>query len=306
MSRKVRLEVLGPVHITAYGGWEGDLSSLADRVKERGVSLSELLDKLMEAIPANNTTEEKDKFKNFIEQWGIIIEELREFVKDGLGNVYIPGSSVKGALRTKYFDKLFSNSPGIKRKLVLYLKRTGLGKKTFNLFLSKELGVDSYNDPFRGVLVSDLYPVEGKEPDTECEWCKVMVRKRPEYEFVVRGEFEGRIKVEKKAFEYFWETADLPDRQKIKDLAIVRDEEDLFQKLGGNRGTQGLSLELRIGRFTGYPEKVIANTLRSISSGVWQYNRDYGKYLSNKGRPVQCKGKKYGPGMVGKVRLVLV
>lgn len=124
--------------------------------------------------------------KDFFEEWGVTIKEIEaitryttdvgnalmpdkslveivEFIRNKEGLAYIPGSSIKGALRTALLCKMI-NDDNLSEKYVAYLGNKPLDAKTVEsellntLTLSKKKG-DAVNSIMKGIIVSDSEPV---------------------------------------------------------------------------------------------------------------------------------------------------
>lgn len=85
------------------------------------------------------------------------LREISEFVKTGLGNPYIPGSSIKGALRTVILWHLMKDSPSHKIKSLLdQILNSKVEKRQADKMLNKEFfGKDPNYDFLRGLQVGD-------------------------------------------------------------------------------------------------------------------------------------------------------
>lgn len=105
---------------------------------------------------APNATVE-DFAKRIVLEWSEANERdtLKEHIHNGQGKPYIPGSSIKGAIRTAMLASLAENVNGAERKI----DASANGKKKANANkVEKELfGSDPNNDVFRFLQVGDAY-----------------------------------------------------------------------------------------------------------------------------------------------------
>lgn len=87
--------------------------------------------------------------------------EMREFIHDGLGKPYIPGSSIKGAIRTAILAHLVqSQNINIDDKINTETRQTRNGKTVYSAKsnIEKELfGKDPNSDCFRFLQVGDAF-----------------------------------------------------------------------------------------------------------------------------------------------------
>lgn len=86
-------------------------------------------------------------------------DTLKEFIHDGMGKPYIPGSSIKGAIRTAILATLASDVQGVDQKIDASKRdnRTGQIKKGANAkkVESALFGADPNSDVFRFLQVGD-------------------------------------------------------------------------------------------------------------------------------------------------------
>lgn len=98
-----------------------------------------------------------DFAKRIVLEWSEAHERdtLKEHIHNGQGKPYIPGSSIKGAIRTAMLASLVENVNGAERKI----DASANGKKKANANkVEKELfGSDPNNDVFRFLQVGDAY-----------------------------------------------------------------------------------------------------------------------------------------------------
>lgn len=99
----------------------------------------------------------EDFAKRIVLEWSEAHERdtLKEHIHNGQGKPYIPGSSIKGAIRTAMLASLVENVNGAERKI----DASANGKKKANANkVEKELfGSDPNNDVFRFLQVGDAY-----------------------------------------------------------------------------------------------------------------------------------------------------
>lgn len=99
----------------------------------------------------------EDFAKRIVLEWSEAHERdtLKEHIHNGQGKPYIPGSSIKGAIRTAMLASLAENVNGAERKI----DASANGKKKANANkIEKELfGSDPNNDVFRFLQVGDAY-----------------------------------------------------------------------------------------------------------------------------------------------------
>lgn len=95
-----------------------------------------------------------DYAKRMILQWDEIksSDTLMEHIHDGRGVPYIPGSSIKGAIRTSVLASLARQLPDVENKL-----RNRFGKISANQVESELFGSDPNKDVFRFLQVGDAY-----------------------------------------------------------------------------------------------------------------------------------------------------
>ena len=95
-----------------------------------------------------------DYAKRLVLQWADIrsSDTLKEQIHDGRGVPYIPGSSIKGAIRTAVLASLAKDLPGLENKL-----KNRFGKVTAELVESELFGGSPNKDVFRFLQVGDAY-----------------------------------------------------------------------------------------------------------------------------------------------------
>lgn len=95
---------------------------------------------------------------------------IQQFVKDAYGLPYIPGSSLKGAIRTCLLAEDIMKNPGKYGRVKRNVTPIFLGSKVkqteslcFNNLNCKEEKEDALNDEMKGVIVSDSKPLKYKD-----------------------------------------------------------------------------------------------------------------------------------------------
>ncbi|MDN5358467.1 MAG: CRISPR-associated protein Csm5 [Candidatus Diapherotrites archaeon] len=115
------------------------------------------------------------------------------FIRDGNGNVYLPGSSIKGCIRTAIIGAAIENNVGALQNLLSYVYSGRYDKKHgFSKWYQRTVG-SPHADPFRALSVGDA----GTSVTTELlETLRVSTgRTIPSgyHEYAVDGEFLVRI-----------------------------------------------------------------------------------------------------------------
>lgn len=95
-----------------------------------------------------------DYAKRLVLQWADIrnSDTLKEQIHDGRGVPYIPGSSIKGAIRTAVLASLAKDLPDLENKL-----KNRFGRVTAELVESELFGNNPNKDVFRFLQVGDAY-----------------------------------------------------------------------------------------------------------------------------------------------------
>ena len=109
-------------------------------------------------------------------------ETLKEFIHDGMGRPYIPGSSIKGAIRTAILTSIIDTVPQKEEKIVKQRKtRNGEMKKAVsaNEVEAWAFGKDPNNDVFRFLQVGDA--IFGKEYEAATRLVNLNERERQSY-----------------------------------------------------------------------------------------------------------------------------
>ena len=90
-------------------------------------------------------------------------DTLKECMHDGLGRAYIPGSSIKGAIRTAILTTLTQRMKGLEPIVAEKNIKTGRTNVTAKKVEAKLFGGDPNSDIFRFVRIGDAYFEEGCE-----------------------------------------------------------------------------------------------------------------------------------------------
>ena len=144
-------------------------------------------------IPLNEITEKAFEVKRDLKKSVESFPSIREFIKDGNGNYFIPGSSLKGCFRTLYLWKEVSFlSEEEKSELIKFNERKiKFRKKASDEFQNKI--EKKYNSLFQKIRFSDFY-----FSDFEVNITQVFRGKIPQFiEVVEKGKATGEIWTEK-------------------------------------------------------------------------------------------------------------
>ncbi|WP_080905430.1 type III-A CRISPR-associated RAMP protein Csm5 [Parabacteroides sp. Marseille-P3160] len=116
------------------------------------IERKEFTDKIVKVYAPDTTIE--DYAKRTILEWSKVKETdtLKEQIHDGLGRPYIPGSSIKGAIRTAVLASLANDISGIEDKL-----KDKKGKVNAKTIEAELFGKDPNSDVFRFLQVGDAY-----------------------------------------------------------------------------------------------------------------------------------------------------
>lgn len=186
MSR-VKIQTLTPIHVGSGNFLRNNTDFVAWR--EDGANYIGIVDprKILDIIGVNeignwvSIIERGNDTKEFIKQKGGCDspqkyssrffrnyanvqpnDTLKECIHDGLGRAYIPGSSIKGAIRTAILATMANKLPGLEYKVCTTNRngKTSVNAKT----VEKELfGNDPNCDIFRFLLIGDAYFERGSE-----------------------------------------------------------------------------------------------------------------------------------------------
>lgn len=136
-----------------------DLRKAAQLIGERNIQhwvaaieKGEATDKIVKRFSPNSTM--ADYSKRMILQWADVrpTDSMKEQIHDGRGVPYIPGSSIKGAIRTAVLASLAKDLPDLEDKL-----KNRFGRVTAELVESELFGRNPNEDIFRFLQVGDAY-----------------------------------------------------------------------------------------------------------------------------------------------------
>ncbi len=173
---KCRLEALTPLHVGSGETLRSGFDFFVDSGRVHLVNTTRLFRKVQKMGPQKieefTTAIEEEKAQNWLKQHGISVKEIaissypnpngkktlreiRAHIKDGYGVPYLPGSSIKGALRTAIIRKL-ARENGIK------VKAGSKNLKFADQKLYKSLlGNDAKTNLMRTLTVGDFAMVQG-------------------------------------------------------------------------------------------------------------------------------------------------
>ena len=84
-------------------------------------------------------------------------DTLKECIHDGMGRAYIPGSSIKGAIRTAVLATLAHNRNNLENLVVSINSKTGKKKVSADAVEQRLFGGDPNSDVFRFLHIGDAY-----------------------------------------------------------------------------------------------------------------------------------------------------
>ncbi|MCH3924307.1 MAG: type III-A CRISPR-associated RAMP protein Csm5 [Bacteroidales bacterium] len=201
---------------------------------------------------------------------------LKEYIHDGLGKAYIPGSSIKGAIRTAILIKEVPNIEDVNNKIDN--KRGKLNAKEIE---QEVFGKDPNSDCLRFLHIGDAYFNEGCED--ALNMINLNIRERQDYldktksqiiEVITNGEestFNLTIDLSKNEYidTYNNEVENSTKRKNMIKKLPFNNEKDLFYLI--NRHTQKL-LESELSIWGDYKEENIVidyiNTIEDILNKV--------------------------------------
>ncbi len=101
------------------------------------------------------------------------IQEVRKFAKhiEGKDKCYIPGSSIKGLLRTATLYYILKNNQSLLNNYInTYLSQLRQSKNIFNALRAAETTIfgDSFSDPFRYLIVEDSEEIKDENFEIIC------------------------------------------------------------------------------------------------------------------------------------------
>jgi CRISPR-associated protein Csm5 len=158
------LEVITPVHIGSGVKLQKDIDFSATNDSLILVSQEQLLTHLeknpeeLERFSQNSTLASLKMQPDGTTYYGTFYQtrDLLQFVRSGNGNPYIPGSSLKGAIRTVFFKKLFQkNSDTYLQKLDTRKKEKSAEKISNSIFNGSDKNRPNY-DFFRALRIFDI------------------------------------------------------------------------------------------------------------------------------------------------------
>lgn len=162
---KKALELIGEANI---GTWVSGI--------ENGRSIDDIIRQF------SPTSKMEDYADRIILRWtNKSTETLKEFIHDGLGHPYIPGSSIKGAIRTAVLSTIIDTIPNKEEKIKKERKsRLGI-KATVSAkdIESFAFGRDPQEDVFRFLQVGDA--IFGKEYEAATRLVNINERERHSY-----------------------------------------------------------------------------------------------------------------------------
>lgn len=197
-SKIAKLEVLSPLHI-GNGNVLGlidfvldderfvkiNFAKLAEYCYDKGIDLAKGIEE--ERLKVRYKNEEIFSIEKFLEfykiDYGMFADykiplnigerrretkiEVKEFIKDGRGGLYIPGSSIKGAIRTALLWKALDNR-SVNKHCNNLLKRRKINSKEACKELEKEIfGRTAHEDILKGLRISDTDPIEVNELEVD-------------------------------------------------------------------------------------------------------------------------------------------
>ncbi len=175
------------------------------------------------------------------------------YLKDKNNTPYIPGSSIKGAIRTAYIEKIYKTNEG-QINIDNYNERGAYKSQK----LESDLLKGSFTkDPFSEVKVSDFIPIKcERKIKIAKNFSKKPPHKEKLYQFVeviTSGEFEGTITIFKKG--------------NIVNHISLENIVDACNEFYGNNQNLKNKFVLRIGKFCGAENITISDRRVKTKSG---------------------------------------
>ncbi len=169
---QVSLKVVTPLHISSWesyppGYWTAKgadlyLLDLDDLTADHGI---DSIAKVMKDISRDII---QPYFKYYKPVPGVIVRGSRPramlvpFIRDGNGVRYVPGSSIKGSLRTAILGKTIGSDPQLLSDLQRFVQQyRGKPEFVFSAWFEKHVR-DAHSDPFRAIRVSDANISDGE------------------------------------------------------------------------------------------------------------------------------------------------
>jgi CRISPR-associated protein Csm5 len=165
MVDRYKLEILSPVHIGSGDKWQKDFDYFTDKTgsflldKERFFdSLSD--DQINEATNSDNIVRFAEAHSINLKQFSkerlsasrIDTNEINEYIKDSFETPYIPGSSIKGAIRTVLANHIIQIE-----ELKLRYNQRAKKEWAFSDMNKTIFGADHHKDFLRGLMVVDCF-----------------------------------------------------------------------------------------------------------------------------------------------------
>lgn len=202
---KIKIETLTPIHIGSgnvlqygtdfvyYKNNDYPYLGVIDDKKILGLIGEENIEKWVQSIERKEETTDlvkryaphakvddftKRKIYNFADQVKST-DTLKECIHNGLGHPYIPGSSIKGAIRTAILSTLSKNVSGKESKIILGKDRNGNNRVSATKIEKELFGKEPNTDIFRFLQVGDVYFKKDVEISTRV--VNLNIRNRQEF-----------------------------------------------------------------------------------------------------------------------------
>lgn len=160
-------ERLGPAEIAVIGGqlWRFDPERLTAALARHPRMLDDYIQKGAAALQVWGEADRR-ACARYVRPWtGSAPREVRACIVDPLGRPYVPGSSVKGAIRTALVFAALSQLPDPRRKALMeaverHAQETKNRKREFadDPVMSEIMGKDPHHDLLRALRISDSTP----------------------------------------------------------------------------------------------------------------------------------------------------
>ncbi|WP_045217326.1 type III-A CRISPR-associated RAMP protein Csm5 [Desulfonatronovibrio magnus] len=166
------ISLITPLHVGDGNVLESDVDYIQKQGGLQVVDADQTFSQLQDNPAAlKESGQERFNWNNFTNQYKIKLitsytlgikgsgrpQKIRSFIKDGFGRLYLPGSSLKGALRTAFLTKMASDST---RKPYL-----NSNKRWADKYLNELAGGSPHNDFLRGYNVSDSLSININEAE---------------------------------------------------------------------------------------------------------------------------------------------
>ena len=152
VKKKYEIEIISPVHIGSGNTLQRGIDYVVRNDKTYFIDKERVFSKfsIEDLKSISNIEHLREAFKNLFERENIEKftlfssntipkNEVREFIKDPYGNPYIPGSSIKGAIRTIILKSLAKSSSKIQETFSKLNKEISKAKKEKNKRWAKKL-----------------------------------------------------------------------------------------------------------------------------------------------------------------------